>query len=272
MQCNPELQSAVATCLREPLNVTRTLLRSNRVFVAASDKRRHTPVSKRSLRNHLSGFCFPQQELVADLMHNDPRSRIIAAYHFGDYVYGMHYFATRFRNEQEFSYLSLESGNDTYFRNLRHAFGKDALGRDAQYVRSRTGATKLSSLLKRQSHNLILFCDLPCERGEDTEVDFLYRPARFCRGPATLALVNRVPILPVINFRDGNRHSIWAAPQIEPELGRTESLADAVRRVTHSLVNVLEKFLTLDPAQWRYLEILPRYFLLVRPGQTLKTF
>ncbi|MEQ9022748.1 MAG: hypothetical protein RLN82_08330, partial [Pseudomonadales bacterium] len=85
--------------------------------------------------------------------------------------------------------------------------------------------------------------------------------ARLSRGPATLALVNRVPILPVIVFKLDGRDRIFVEPQLEPLLEPGETLAVAVRRVTQSLVELLEKYLILDPTQWRYLKLLPRYFV-----------
>ncbi|MEQ8955074.1 MAG: hypothetical protein RL120_13165, partial [Gammaproteobacteria bacterium] len=62
MHAPQNLESAVALCLREPLAVSRRLLKLNNSFIAALEQRRNRAMSSNYLARHLSRFLFPQQE------------------------------------------------------------------------------------------------------------------------------------------------------------------------------------------------------------------
>ena len=257
-----DLNAAVSICLREPRSRTRQLLAANRRFIAALDKRRHASMGLLALRRYFSRFRFPQREQVTDLLSRDSRSRIIAAYHFGEYVYGMNYFTAQFTKLAEFAYLSLDRGSSEYFANLRLIFGERALPADRQYLARSTDSAQISRLLHSSRMNMVLFSDLPAAFGGKTiEVEFLQRPARFSCGVATLAVVNRVPLLPVVIFASSGYQHIYVASQLEPVTGPEETRSAVITRLTQALVDLLEYFFLRDPAQWRYLSALPQYLM-----------
>ena len=99
---------------------------------------------------------------------------------------------------------------------------------------------------------------------------FLDRIAWFPRGPATLAITSRTPLLPVINYLHQGINKIEMTQQIEPELLPGESFESAVARITQQLINYFEQYFVRFPEQWRYLQSLPTYFVERNPEAAIK--
>jgi len=253
--------AAIATCLREPQCRARRLLAANQNWNAALDHRRNTPQKHADLRRHIARIRFPQRHRLIELIDSDPRPRLLVSYHFGDYIYGLNLLGASLGDHAAVYYLSQAPGSAAYFTNLRRAFGKRAVGPQAQLVVGDTGLGKLAPLLRRPGVQFVTFCDLSGQFGGRAEVGFLHRRAWFPRGPALLSLTNRIPIVPVINWFDGKHGQLVLGPQIEPERANGEALASAARRISAALVRFFEPFFRTNPEQWRYLDALPLYFI-----------
>jgi lauroyl/myristoyl acyltransferase len=123
----------------------------------------------------------------------------------------------------------------------------------------------LSTLLRRGNCTLVLFCDVSAECGARTAVRFLGRQAWFSRGPATLAVINRVPLVPVLCTNDANQSWIDITSPLDPVPHADESVRDCVDRLTQQLVSHFEDYFRASPEQWRYLHQLPLYFTNMHP-------
>ncbi len=255
-----EQVAAISTFLREPRGRTRRLLATNANWLTALERRRNTRLSEAELRRHAALFDFPQARQLRELLADDGRSRLLASFHFGDYVYGLNLLAASFGGRANVVFLSDAPASAASFANMKLAFDGHAPGPGAQLLARSTPGTEVGALLRRRGVQCITFCDFVQRGCARAQVVFLFRHAVFCRGPATLALTNRVPLLPVINWFDGERHQVLLGEQIEPCFFDGENLAGAARRITDDLVRFFEPFFRLNPEQWRYLEALPHFF------------
>ena len=255
-----EQVAAVSAFLREPRGRTRRLLAANRKWLAELERRRNNRLAEADLRRHVARLDFPQQKGFRELLADDPRSRLLASYHFGDYIYGLNLLGAIVTPHAKVVFMSQAPGSAAYFANMELAFGANAMGPDSQLLAREADIAGLAPLLRRPGVQFITFCDLGEQFGGRIQADFLFRQAWFSRGPAMLSLTNRIPLLPVINWFDGKRERLVLGAQIEPERFRGESLARAARRITAELVRFFEPFFRLNPEQWRYLGALPLYF------------
>ncbi len=261
--------AAVATCLRETRDRTRRLLAANDRWLTQLEHRRNHPLPPPELRRLVAGLHFPQKGKLRELIEADPRSRLLVSYHFGDYIYGLNLLGAGIGDRAKVYYLSQARGSDGYFQNIRRAFGNRAQGPESQLIVDESDISTLAPLLRSPGVQFVTFCDLTGQFGDTAGVDFLQRPACFPRGPALLSLTNRIPMLPVINWFDGDRVQIVLGEQLEPERIRGESLAAASDRLTAALTRFFEPFFRTSPEQWRYLGALPLYF--IQPGAPVAT-
>lgn len=250
----------ISIYLREPRDFARTALIKNSLFIRQLEHRRNTLMSRRRIRAYCNNFRMPQRQQYLSLLSRDRRSRILVSYHFGDYVYGINFLVSLESPCRKRYVLSHQAAPNEYYLNIRRGLGANAVDRSSELLSSDTSITKLSLLLRKPDNTLVLFCDLPTGFGEPVEVSFLNRLARFPKGPATLAIINNTPLLPVINFFDGKNNQIEFSRQIEPRLHCDESLQSGIARITQELVSFFESFLHKYPEQWRYLSRLPIYF------------
>ncbi|MDP2284815.1 MAG: hypothetical protein Q8L06_11795, partial [Pseudohongiella sp.] len=99
-----------------------------------------------------------------------------------------------------------------------------------------------------------------------TEVTFFGHRARFVRGPAEMAILGRARIYPFVCFEEAGQACISMESSFLPEVRAGESLEKAVTRVTQTLVSLAEAWIRKNPAQWKYLDRLPHYLILDKPG------
>lgn len=255
-----DLLRIVSFFLREPLSIAEVILRSNAKFLNRIEYRRDHIIGKREIRQHAASFELAQGKNFSNLIERDKRSRILAAYHFGDFIYGMNYLVALDAPERRRVVLSQARSKPNYTENMCNAFGAKAVSRIMQLICNDTSMATLSALLRRGSCTLVMFCDLPTGSGEVVQVKFMNRAAWFPKGPATLAIVNRTPLLPVINYSCRGINKIDLAPQIESELLPGEGFETGVKRITQQLISYFEGFFVRFPEQWRYLQKLPLYF------------
>lgn len=251
------LELAVASCLRMPVPECRRILRANRRFLSAVEQRRNNPQSAASLQHYLQSFECPQLAAFTQLCETDPRSRLIATFHFGDFVYGMNYLMSQDPTARRTLVLVKEASCRAYFDNMRRAFGARAARPQDQRLVDRVSVATLCTELRKQPVNLITFCDLPEHFGASRCLPFLGRSALFPRGLATLAIRSELPVLPVINYFDGGVNKVYLAPQLEPRRYRNQGASRAMQCLTRDLIRLLELFVRRRPEQWRYLSILP---------------
>lgn len=256
-----EILALIATFMRESTGSVETTLLKNAILLRHLESCRDKRMAQKRISKHCSEFVIEQREDYQNLLREDKRSRILASYHFGDYVYGMNTFVCLDSPTRKRYVLSQRAANMTYFENLQNGLGARAIDRSSELVWPKTKVAELSRLLRNGNSTLVLFCDLPIGFGERIEVKFLGRIAKFPKGPALLAISNKAPLLPVINYNDGSANRIELGAQIEPCLNCDETLQAGVSRITQELIQFFEHFFKKYPEQWRYLKNLPTYYL-----------
>lgn len=260
----PSLQSIhcrdVAMLLREPERRVRSILRKNRHFIAYLEKRRNRPQSAARLARHAAGISIPRAEQFRELGETDVRSRIIACFHYGDFVYGMNRLMCLEAPQRQRLLLSQRRSSAAYFRNMRRAFGDRTGGPEDEVLVSETSPAQLAARLRRGGISLVTFCDLPLGMGARVDVRLLLRRASLSRGAATLAVAARVPLLPVICSRSQGITRVLIGRQLEPVPRLDESRSQLIARLSQSLALILEQQVQEAPEYWRYISLLPQYY------------
>lgn len=250
----------IALLMREPQRAVQTLLAKNRVHNLRFERRRNFVGRASSIRSYCETFKFPQQLDYLDLVRTDKRSRIVVSFHSGDFLYGCARLFSLESSTRRKYVLSLNRSSDATYTNLATVFGSGLACAGIELLLHRCSSAQLSQLLREGNTSLLLFCDVPPGLNESARVRFLNRPAWFSIGPALLALANRVPLLPLVNYSEGGSNFIRLGRQIEPLLGESETLREGSRRITQDLVTFFESVFLDYPEQWRFMALLPAYF------------
>ena len=258
---NGVMFNCISFFIRVHLRTVSAIFHRNAMFLQQVEHRRVHVLDRYRIQQYVGIFELQQGNEFSSLTEMDGRSRILATYHFGDFVYGMNYLVCLDPPGRNRLVLSQAKPSRSYAENMRNAFGARVVGGAAQLISADTSTAALSALLRGGDCTLVMFCDLPSGSGELVQIQFLNRAAWFPRGPATLAITNRTPLLPVINYLHEGLNKIELAQQIEPDLLAGESLETGVRRITQLLINFFEQYFLRFPEQWRYLRHLPLYFV-----------
>jgi predicted LPLAT superfamily acyltransferase len=258
---DPTLVLSISSYLREPLAKTLAVLNANQHYLAQIEQTRNSYTSAKRLKNHIEHFSIPYSEQFRELYSNDPRSRIVASFHFGDFIYGLNKLATLQPSHIHSRVLSQAEYSPTFLENMTRGFGENAPRADDQLLLGEAQVHRLSALLRCSHTTLLMFADLPSSYGGTVRTKFLDRWAWFPKGIAVLALANAVPILPVICYSIGQENRVEIGKQIEAVRLKGESKEAAVSRITQLLIDYFEYFFRQHQEQWRYLAVLPKYFI-----------
>ena len=255
-----DVEVQISILMRQPLAAVRPLLARTRLHNKCFEIRRSERARPEQVRRYCERIRLAQQQEYLDLVRMDRRSRIVASFHIGDYLYGAaRLFSTESASRRKFV-VSLNRSAAASFENLASGFDSSAPSIENELLLGSGSSTQLSGLLRDGSTSLLLFCDLPGGLTESAQVRFLDRSARFSIGPALLALANRVPLLPLLNFFDGSTNCVRLGKQIEPTLLESETLREGATRLTQELASLFESVFLEYPDQWRFTCLLPTYF------------
>jgi len=259
-ESSQSINRLLSVFLREPCQHIKHIQVKHERLQRRLECRRNQSQTSSQLRRYLRRFHFPQQQSYQNLLASDPRSRILVSFHFCDYIYGLHFLVNKVQHPGQVKVLSQRAGSALYWQNMRSAFGSRTVTSNVELLVKSHDVLSLSEFLRCAHNTLIMFCDLPAGCGEQTRVQFLQREAWFPKGPATLAVLNRVPLLPVIIAMRGREQHIVLYPQLEVAPIHEEKYPDCINRLTQNLVAILEQHLLSSPESWRYLQRLPLYF------------
>lgn len=191
----------------------------------------------------------------------DRRSRLVATFHFADYIHAMACFSAstvRQRRRQLIHYQEHEFQQ----RRDRYADARKQERPVAEMLNSQhLDPLKAVAFLRQPNSNLTVFCDLSRNHGSCVQVNFFGRPAWFVRGPAEIALSARVPLLVLISYAAEGVLHLETPGIIDPAVYSGEDMGQAVRRITQQLVSILEQYVARYPAQWYYLPKIGSYFV-----------
>ncbi len=112
-----------------------------------------------------------------------------------------------------------------------------------------TPARRLVDLL-RGGGCLGILNDLDTPRSAQIELEFLGRPARAAKSPASLARLSGVPIWPLVCVVEGDGWIVHGAPPISPEAEADKGVA--IRDSLAALAKVQEGWVRRWPAQWAW--------------------
>ena len=256
-----KLWEGIAFFLREPGKSTKKLLSENLLFLTLVEQRRNERHSLYMLRYFRNRIQLAQEQAFSTLTAWDSRSRILACFHFGDFVYGLNYLMCLEKPGRKCLLYSAHEASNNCVSNIRGAFDGKALGKQNQLIANETAVAKLSHELRSGACTLAMFCDLPGEYGEVVEVTFLNRRAHFPKGLAILAITTRTPVLPVITIDEHSQNRIRLFDLIDPGIESGEDIDAACARITQKLVSILEHAILRYPHQWRYLSNLASFYL-----------
>lgn len=257
----PDYALAISVYLREPLTRTFDVLKENQIFLRKVEKTRNNYVSAATLKTHIDSIDVLYSNQFIDLCQQDSRSKIIASFHFGDFLYGLNKLVALQPTGRITKVLSQSEYSAAFLENMLRGFGKDVPGAESQLVLGQVQPRDLSAFLRGKNTSLVMFADLPSSYGETVAVNFLGRLAWFPKGIALLSLSNKVPIVPVICYANGMRNYVEIGKQIEPVRLKGESKEGAILRITQLSVEFFEYFFKQHQEQWRYLSALPSYFV-----------
>ncbi len=245
--------------LNLPLRELRSLLKRNRNYLASIESLRNQKQPRVVLKNHVQSFRFEHKSQFLHLINADKRSRLLVSYHFGDFVYGNNALAKLEEKTRDQFFLTQLHPTSGFTSNMHTAFAA-TVDRPKQLTTDSCTALSLVRLLKKDNTTLLTFMDLPKGFGERVKVKFFGKEAWFPKGPASIALLAKAPILPILNISGERNNEIKVFPQIEPVELSTRNIEEAVRKTTQQLVSHLEGAISLYPWQWRFLTNLPSFF------------
>lgn len=257
----PDSSLAISVYLREPLTRTLEVVKANQTFLRKVEKTRNNYVPAATLKTYIDSIDVLYSNQFIDLCRQDSRSRIIASFHFGDFLYGLSKLVASQPTDRITKVLSQKECTATFLGNMERGFGKDVPGAESQLVLGRVQPRELSAILRGENTSLVMFADLPSSYGETVAIKFLGRRAWFPKGIAVLSLANKVPIVPVICYAKGSKNYVEIGKQIEPTRLKGESKEGAILRITQLSVEFFEYFFKQHQEQWRYLSALPSYFV-----------
>lgn len=87
------LLACLSRCLGEPAGECQRILGANSRYLEAVERFRNAPQSQACLNRHVASFQFAQKDQLDFLDRHDRRSRLIASYHAGDFIYGANVYA-----------------------------------------------------------------------------------------------------------------------------------------------------------------------------------
>ena len=117
------LLACLSRCLGEPAGECQRILGANSRYLEAVERFRNAPQSQACLNRHVASFQFAQKDQLDFLDRHDRRSRLIASYHAGDFIYGANVYANHEASAISQVVLLQHKPGKNFQRNLDLAFG-----------------------------------------------------------------------------------------------------------------------------------------------------
>mgnify|MGYP003134155988 CR=1 FL=1 len=187
-----ELQ-ALGKVLHEPEKEVQRLLRLNKFYNLYNTAKEYTAERTERLTHF---FRWDEKENYRHLISCDESSRVLATIHMGNV----------FDAFRVISALAPAGRRAISFRRTQRGRQDERIGIVATGVDHRTISDRqasplnIVSSLRQGNTTLAILFDLTFDFGETVEVVFLGHKAQFTKGPAQLAIMARVPILPFVTY------------------------------------------------------------------------
>lgn len=114
--------------------------------------------------------------------------------------------------------------------------------------------------LRKGVLSLGVYYDLPRSFGKSESIPFLGKKAQIVIGPAKIAILGRVPIIPIFCFIKNHIPHIEMHAPINTHRSIGESVDGAAKRITQSMLRVSDQVIRRHPDQWMYLDNIQSYY------------
>lgn len=253
---------ALSEVLQEPQLETAKLIREHLYYLYWNYARRLRHLSNSSASDALvPDFYWAERTDYSAMTSACKDSRVLVTIHMGDFFGALKCIAEEMTDSRSVMSLRRE-GETESIRNLSQRVANN----HQVLMHGKDNPVRIVKALRAGDQTLSVMFDLGGNFGETTEVVFFGHRARFVRGPAELAILGRARIYPFVCFEDAGSYRIRMEPSFFPKIQTGESLQDAVTRVTQTLVSLAERWIRMNPAQWKYLDRLPTYLVLDERG------
>ena len=225
------------------------LLQEHELFVLHNHSlRKFHQVQDAKRVQYLAGFRWPELDAYRRYIRGNTLSRILVTIHMGDFLGAF----ARISQEcpTNWSVLALRREQNESADPLEQVqfCANTSLLRPGQY-----STVDVVARLRSGRHTLAILCDLGVKFGQTDRVNFLGQMANFVRGPASIAVLSKVPIVPFVCYHnEGCEHIEMHAPMQYKPSGE-EGFSQAVNRMTQQLVRMTEQWVLQHPQQWKYL-------------------
>ena len=157
-------------------------------------------------------------------------------------------------SDQKLVHLALKDNLDSELE-YAEAFSSYSWGK-CNYERLTTMDMNLLSVvsrLRKGECSLYSYIDLSSAAGVSHEVTFFGQRARFAKGIVELAIMAKVPIVPLVTFMDGGRSYMRSGGILDTALIGTEGIDEGCIRILQKVVSFSEQYIKKYPDQWTFL-------------------
>jgi len=200
-------------------------------------------ISDAADRVHLEGESYFRTVMA------DTRPVLVVTMHMGDFQLGFLRLVSSCSPLTRPLSVFKMSAEDVRENILLDAFSR--LGARPQILRASEEGGRRAFLALRKGQVVAMTIDLEVNVTTRSVVEFLGHPCHMQNGPATIALINRALVLPVVNFKDPNgRRVVRVFPPIDTaELLQGQPMKTRVDALTQEFARILEKWIHARPRQ-----------------------
>jgi lauroyl/myristoyl acyltransferase len=255
-----DLALRLARLLNEPQSKVRRLLASHCAHISFAKLIDRSSGRNSEYRKKLLVACKWQNENdYTEKYRCTSRSAVYVTIHMG-YTEAMFLRVFSSSPEKKYSIIVRSINNKQAFENSSR-FVRE-IGLDVSMIETFDSKSIISAIkrLRRGVLSLGVYCDLPKSFGKSERISFLDKEAEIVVGPAKIAILGRVPIIPVFCFTKNNIPHIEMHDPIYTHRLLRESVDEAAKRITQSIHKVSEQVIRRYPEQWMYLNKIQSFY------------
>lgn len=156
-----EDEKLIATAFRQPSHFVNACLAKNRIYNSRFEQRRNQLGRVALVRRYCESFHIPQREEYLDLVRLDTRSRIVASFHCGDFLFGSANLLGLDARTRKKYVVSLNRSSSACYLNLAAGLRENTANPDCEILLDETSSSDISQKLRAGNTSILLFCDLP---------------------------------------------------------------------------------------------------------------
>lgn len=265
-RANNKLILSLSRHLNEPESKVKKILSNHHAHLKFTSLNDRASDRKSDYRKNLLDACqWENENEYLEKYRGTSKSAVYVTIHMG-FTETMFLRIFSSTPEKEYSMIVHSINNQKAFENTQR-FTRD-IGLNVSMLETGDSKSITSAIrkLRKGVLSLGIYCDLPKSFGKSERISFLGSVAEIVVGPAKIAILGRVPIIPVFSFtRDHIPHIEMHAP-IHTHRLADESVDDAAKRITQAIHKVSEMVIRQHPEQWMYLNKIQSFYPLSEEG------